>query len=125
MDVILKPYLAEIGASLLVNSIPYYLTKDLEPTPQDDQKATYNKLFKKADGSVDKDTKKEVVDRKIRAFSDWPKTYTSVKGKMVQLIAGHFEKDGTYVLDLVKPEGKNEMTYEDFKRGYHTELTFS
>lgn len=122
---ILKPYLAEIGASLLVNSIPYYLTNDLIPTPQDDQKATYNKLFKKADGFVDKETKKEVVDRKIRAFSDWPKTYTSVKGKIVQLIAGHFEKDGTYVLDLVKPEGKNEMTYEDFKRGYHTELTFS
>jgi methionyl-tRNA formyltransferase len=122
---ILKPYLAEIGASLLVNSIPYYLTKDLEPTPQDDSKATYNRLFKKEDGFVDADTPKEIVDRKIRAFSDWPKAFAVVKDKKVQLIAGHFEKDLTYALDRVKPEGKNEMTYEDFKRGYRTELTFS
>lgn len=121
---LLKPYLAEIGGSLLVNSIPYYLTKDLLPTPQDDTKATYNRLFKKEDGYVDKDTPKEVVDRKIRAFSDWPKTFTLINNKRIQLIAGHFEKDSTYTLDRVRPEGKNEMTYEDFKRGYHTELTF-
>jgi methionyl-tRNA formyltransferase len=122
---LLKPYLAEIGASLLANSIPYYLTKDLAPTPQEETKATYNRLFKKEDGFVDKDTPKEIVDRKIRAFSDWPKTFTIVNGKKVQLIAGHFEKDSSYTLDRVKPEGKKEMTYEDFKRGYHSELTFS
>lgn len=121
---ILKEYLAEVGASLLLNSIPYYLTDDLEPETQDDKKATYNKLFTKNDGYVDLNTSAKIVDRKIRAFCDWPKVYTLVNGKRVLLLSGHFEKDGGYLLDRVKPEGKSEMSYEDFIRGYHTELTF-
>lgn len=121
---ILKDYLAGVGASLLLNSIPYYITKDLKPFDQDEAGATYNKQFKKEDGEVDEKTPKEVVDRKIRAFSIWPKVYTTIKGKRILLIAGHFEKDGSYLLDRVKPEGKNEMTYEDYKRGYRSELTF-
>lgn len=121
---ILKEYLAEVGASLLLNSIPYYITGDLEPVVQDDAKATYNKMFKKDDGLVTLETPKEVIDRKIRAFSDWPKAYILVKNKRVQLIAGHFEKDGSFLLDRVKPEGKKEMTYDEFKRGYRIELTF-
>lgn len=122
---ILKEYLAEVGANLLLNSIPYYITGDLKPTPQNNSKATYNKLFKKEDGFVDENTSKVIVDRKIRAFSEWPKVYTMMKNKRVLLLSGHFEKDGSFLLDRVKPEGKKEMTYEDFKRGYHSELTFS
>jgi methionyl-tRNA formyltransferase len=121
---ILKNYLAEVGASLLLNSIPYYLTGDLEPVEQDEAKSTYNRLFNKEDGRVDQRTPKEIVDRKVRAFSDWPHAYITINNKRVQLISGHFEKDGTYLLDRVKPEGKNEITYDDYKRGYRTELTF-
>jgi methionyl-tRNA formyltransferase len=121
---LLKQFLANAGASLLLNSIPYYITKDLKPDNQDETQATYSRLFNKDDGLADFKTKAEIVDRKIRAFSDWPKTYIIVKGKKVQLISGHFEKDGTYLLDRVKPESKKEMSYDEYKRGYRTELTF-
>jgi methionyl-tRNA formyltransferase len=119
---ILKDYLAQIGANLLLNSIPYYLSGDLTPVAQDDNKATYNSLFKKEDGFVDKNTKKIEIGRKIRAFSEWPKVYTISKGKRVQLIASHFDQEGNFILDVVKPEGKKEMSYADFVRGYRAEI---
>ncbi|MFA7254174.1 MAG: peptide deformylase [Patescibacteria group bacterium] len=121
---ILKKYLAEIAANLLLNSLPYYIAGDLEPVPQDSAGVSYNKLFKKSDGLVDKDTSPLIVERKMRAFSDWPKVFTLINGKRIQLLTGHFDTDGELIIDLVKPEGKKEMTYDDFVRGYHTKLTF-
>lgn len=121
---ILKDYLAGIGASLLLNSLPYYLAGDLKPEAQDEEKASYSWLFKKEDGFVDKKSSVMEIERKIRAFDQWPKVYTLVKDQRVQLIASHFDPEGTFVIDRVKPEGKKEMSYADFERGYHTKLTF-
>lgn len=120
----LKNYLAEIGASLLLNSIPYYIAGDLKPVPQNEEFATFTKIIKKEDGLVDLSTDKFTVDRKIRAFNDWPKAYIMIKNKRVQLLSAHFEEDGEFVIDVVKPEGKKEMSYQDFMHGYKTKLTF-
>lgn len=121
---ILKDYLARAGATQLLNALPYYIAGDLVPEPQDDKKATYNKLFKKEDGFVDENTPAKIVERKIRAFDAWPKVYTIVKGKRVQLLAAHYDEEKQLVIDRVKPEGKQEMSYDDFVRGYHVTLTF-
>lgn len=120
----LKDYLAEIGGSLLLNSIPYYIAGDLKPVPQNEEFATFTKIIKKEDGLVDLCTDKFTVDRKIRAFNDWPKAYIMIKNKRVQLLSAHFEEDGEFVIDVVKPEGKKEMSYQDFMHGYKTKLTF-
>lgn len=119
---ILKEYLSEVGANLLLNSIPYYLSGDLSPIPQDESKASYNKLFRKEDGFVDKNTPKTIIERKIRAFSEWPKVYTLVNGRRVQLLSSHINQNDRLVIDVVKPEGKSKMRYEDFKRGYRVEI---
>lgn len=121
---ILKDYLARAGATQLLNALPYYIAGDLVPEPQDDSKATYNKLFKKEDGFVDENTPESIVERKIRAFDAWPKVHTMVKGKRVQLLAAHYDEEKRLVIDRVKPEGKQEMSYDDFTRGYHVTLTF-
>ncbi|MFA4995542.1 MAG: methionyl-tRNA formyltransferase [Patescibacteria group bacterium] len=121
---ILKDYLSQIGASMLLNSIPYYMTGDLKPFPQKEEKATYTKMIKPEDGYVDAQTKAAVVERKVRAFDQWPKVYTKIKNKRVQITSSHFEEDGVFVIDRVKPEGKKEMNYSDFQNGYKTELTF-
>ncbi|OQA03513.1 MAG: methionyl-tRNA formyltransferase [bacterium ADurb.Bin400] len=81
-------------------------------------------MFTKEDGQVDSSTPGEIVYRKIRAFDAWPKVYTTVNGKRIQLLSAHLDENGRLVIDLVKPEGKKEMTYQDFKNGYRTELTF-
>lgn len=122
---ILKEYLSEIGATLLLNSIPYYLAGDLKPKPQKDEKATYTTIIKPEDGFVDSKTEAQVVERKIRAFDEWPKVYTKIDNKRIQITAAHFDEENNFVIDRVKPEGKKEMSYADFLNGYKTELTFS
>lgn len=121
---ILKEFLAKVAATHLLNTIPYYIARDLRPVAQNENKATYTRLFTKEDGLVDENTIALEVERKIRAFDTWPKVYTIAGGKRVTLLASHFDKEGNFQLDRVKPEGKNEMTYADFERGYHTTLTF-
>ncbi len=121
---ILKKYLSEIGASLLLNSIPYYLASDLEPYEQDEIKATYSNLFQKTDGYVDENTPAIVVERKVRAFDEWPKVYTIVNNKRIQIISAHFNPNNELEIDRVKPEGSREMTYADFQNGYKITLTF-
>ena len=121
---ILKEYLSKVGASLLLNSIPYYLAGDLKPTPQKEDKATYTTITKPEDGLVDEKTPAIVVERKIRAFDSWPKVYTKIDGKRVQILAAHYNEEGKLEIDRVKPEGKKEMNYSEFLNGYKTELTF-
>ena len=121
----LKELMSEIGAVLLLNSIPYYLAGDLKPIEQDESKTTYTILIKNADAEVSAETPKEVVERKIRAFSIWPKVFTVINGKRVQILAGYMDEENNFVITSVKPEGKTEMSYEDFVRGYKTKLTFS
>jgi len=121
---ILKDYLGRLGASLLLNSIPYYLAGDLEPVAQDDAKATYTRLFQKNDGYVDQNTSAEVVEKKVRAFDAWPKVFTKIKDMQIQIVSAHFGENGEFVIDRVKPEGRNEMSYNDFVNGYRNTLTF-
>lgn len=120
----LKEYLSEIGAALLLNTIPYYMAGDLSPAPQKEDEATFTQMVQKEDGLVDVNTDKATVNRKIRAYDEWPKAYTMVNNKRVQLLSSHFEESGELVIDRVKPEGKKEMSYQDFLRGYKTKLTF-
>ncbi|MFA6963794.1 MAG: peptide deformylase [Patescibacteria group bacterium] len=122
---ILKNFLAEVAATQLLNSLPYYIAGDLKPEPQGEKRISYTRLFTKEDGLVTETTPAVEVERKIRAFDAWPKVYTMVKGKRVQLLSSHFDKENNFFIDRVKPEGKSEMSYEDFVRGYHTEIKFS
>lgn len=122
--VILKEYLAKIGASLLLSSLPYYIAGDLKATPQEEKEATYTKLFKKEDGLVTLESDGKEIERKIRAFIEWPKTYLEVNGKRTLLLSAHLDTEGKIVIDRVKPEGKKEMTYDEYLRGYKTRLTF-
>jgi len=64
------------GASLLVETIPGYVSGAITPTPQDDTKATYCSPLKKDDGRIDWTQTAEEIERMVRAFSAWPGTWT-------------------------------------------------
>jgi len=121
---ILKEFLAKLASNLVLNSLPYYLTGDLLPENQNEEKSTYSKLFRKEDGVVDEKTDPPIVERKIRAFADWPKVFIIINGKRLQLISSHFDPEGKLIIDRVKPEGKREMTYDEYLRGHKAKLTF-
>ena len=75
----LSSRLADIGADLLVRTIPPYLKGEIIPEPQDHSLATYAPRLKKEDGLLDFNQPAVDVSRKVRAYSPWPGTYTSWK----------------------------------------------
>jgi len=75
-----------LGAPLMVEAVNI-LKKDINAgTPQDDSKATFCKMIEKSDGVLNwKDTSDD-IERKIRAFSPWPGTYTYYGEKKLNIL---------------------------------------
>lgn len=67
--------LTNLGAKLLVDSVPKYINKEIKPMPQDDSKATYSKILKKEDGKIDWKKTAQEIERQIRALNPWPGTF--------------------------------------------------
>jgi methionyl-tRNA formyltransferase len=68
--------LAIIGSKLLVEVIPDWIDGRIKAIPQDETKAIYIKLIKKEDGKINWNNSAEEIERKIRAFSIWPGSFT-------------------------------------------------
>ena len=73
---ILHDRLAELGAHLLIETLPRWINGAITPTPQDDARATYCKLLTKDDGRIDWTKSAEELERMVRAFQPWPGTWT-------------------------------------------------
>ena len=67
--------LAKMGAELLVETIPPWVTGKIMPKPQPEG-ATYARKIEKADGLINWDESAREVWRKIRAFTPWPGAFT-------------------------------------------------
>lgn len=68
--------LARIGAELLIETLPKYLSGEITSVPQDDAKATFSKLLRKDDGRADWKKPAEEIERRVRALNPWPGTWT-------------------------------------------------
>ncbi len=120
----LENELAELGGKLLIETIPKWLNGEIKPVPQNHNKATYTKIIGKKDGEIDWSESTEIIERKIRAFTPWPTAYTFVNGKpacrqgrRIIVTKVELDKKGALKIKRVKPEGKNEMSFEDYLRG--------
>ena len=76
--------LAEAGAELLAETIPHIADGTAVYEKQDDSEATYAGMMKKTDGFTDFDEAAETVERKIRAFIEWPACYSYLDGQQIQ-----------------------------------------
>lgn len=68
--------LAKLGAELLIEVLPKYISEEIVLIPQDDNAATYSKILKKDDGRIDWSRPAEEIERKVRALNPWPGTWT-------------------------------------------------
>lgn len=102
--------MAEIGAELLVKTIPGFLDGSISPQSQDETQATFCKLISKNDGyfDIDNSPSAEVLDRMTRAYDPWPNVWTRWNDKVVKFYPG----------DVMQMEGKNKVSKADFLRGY-------
>jgi methionyl-tRNA formyltransferase len=132
--------LAQLGADLLIDTLPKYLNNELKPIPQDESKATYCQLIKKEDGKIDWNKPAEDIERQVRAFTPWPGAFTDWNGKQVKFIKSkvielqnHKEGEifkindgfavacGQGALEIIELQlaGKKPMSAKEFLNGYN------
>ena len=78
--------LAQLGAELLVKTIPDYITGKLKPVPQPETGATYARKIKKEDGRIDWTRSAHEIWNQTRAFVPWPGAFTYFPGKDKPLV---------------------------------------
>lgn len=116
----LDELLARHGGRLLAEVLPKWIRGGRTAHEQDHTKATYCTKITKDMGEINLTDNPEENLRKIRAFEGWPGTFFFVvkNGKRVRVKITDAERspDGSLRILRVIPEGKKEMSYEDFVR---------
>jgi methionyl-tRNA formyltransferase len=68
----LSKQLSDLGAELLIKTLPNYIDEKIKPQEQNHSQATFCKLIKKEDGKIDWNKSAEEIDQQIRAYCVWP-----------------------------------------------------
>jgi methionyl-tRNA formyltransferase len=132
--------LAQLGAELLIDTLPAYISGKIESKPQDDSLATYAPMLEKEAGRLDFHQPAELLERKVRAFNPWPGAFMTWQGRYLKIQHAHVRptqspsrepgatliveglpaiatKDGLFVLDELQPAGKKPMPGKVFLNG--------
>ena len=134
--------LAHIGALLLIETLPKWLSGEIVPRQQDESLVTLAARLKKEDGRLDWSRSAVVLERHVRAMSPWPSAFTTWRGRQLKVLRAelaHVERhnkwpNGAVVADdshiyvqcgsgmlrllEVQLEGKRAMDAEAFARGH-------
>ncbi len=133
----LSEKLSQLGAELLIETLPRYLSGELRLQAQDESKSTHAPMLKKEDGLLDFTKPVEELVRLVRAFNSWPGAYFQWGGGMLKVHRAHAEMEnasegqrlvyrnqpavgargGILVLDEVQPAGKKSMSGKAFLSG--------
>jgi len=111
-----------LGGTLLAKTLPEYLAGNIEPHEQNHALATYCKKIQKNDAHIDLSGDVEKNYRMILAYEVWPRAYFTKNrnGKEIRVIITKATRtENALVIERVIPEGKKEMTYEEFLAGLH------
>ena len=112
--------LAIIGAQLLVETIPIYLSGQAKLKPQGGESSGTTKLTKEM-GEIDWSQSPSMIDRQVRALNPWPGTYTFVGNKRLKILEST-TKQGGICLKAVQVEGGKPTSWPDFVRGHQDQL---
>lgn len=121
----LEKTFGEIGGELLAQTLPKWIAGEIKEEEQEHSKATYCKKIEKQDALIDLNADPYENFRKIKAYSGWPNAFYFVPhgDKKIRIIIkdAKYEDDlfgkGKLIITRVIPEGKKEMSYEDFLNG--------
>jgi len=116
---ILEETLARKGGAMLARIIPEWVAGKIAAQEQDHAKATFTKKIAKEDGQIDLAADPYQNFLKIQAFYGWPGTYFFAEkgGKKLRISIKDAEfLDGRLNILKVVPEGRKEISYEEFLR---------
>lgn len=130
--------LAVIGANLLLETLPRYLSGELVPQPQPALGVTHAKMLKKEDGRLDFSQPASSLERRVRAMDPWPGAFFDWKGTPIKLLRARVSGEvsaspgdrvivrgypairtpqGDLILEEVQPAGKKPMDGKAFLAG--------
>ncbi len=126
----LKKITAKVGVEIFVNNLETWINGQIRTVAQNHDQATFTKKVEKRDGLIDINSEPYKNYLKYLAYFTWPQTYFFVERKeqKIRVIVKEAEfknpltsegirADGKFIIKKVLPEGRKEMTYEDFLRG--------
>ncbi len=113
--------MAQLGGQILANAIPEWVSGNIEATEQNHTAATFTKKMIKEDGQINLEGDARENFLKIKAYNPWPGAFFFIKhGEKeirIKVLDADFV-DSKLVIKNVIPEGRKEMSYEDFKKGF-------
>lgn len=112
----LRDQLAAKGGQLLAEIIPDWISGKITPVPQDENAASYTQKFTKADAELKPEDDEIVKYRKVLALNPEPGAWMLDSGVRLKVKSAHLDGE-RFVPDLVVPEGRREMSWNDFQRG--------
>ena len=118
----LRSRLNEMAKILLPKTIQKIVEGSATFKKQNNLDATYSKKIKKEDARIDFEDDPYKNFLKIRAYNVWPVAFFFKEhlGKKIRVkITDVSFSDGKLIIKKVIPEGKKEMDYESFVRGYN------
>jgi methionyl-tRNA formyltransferase len=81
--------LAQVGAELLVEALPGWLSGRVTARAQDPLQATYCRPLRKEDGRIDWTRPALHLERLVRACHPWPGVYTEWQGQRLKVLRAH------------------------------------
>ncbi len=131
--------LSTLGADLLIETLPGYLSGDLKPVPQPEAGSTYAPMLKKGDGLLDFSQPAIDLERRVRAMNPWPGAWFAWNGNPLKVLRASTvggdqslasgsrftvegrpavqSTDGALILEEVQPAGKKAMPGKSFLAG--------
>ncbi len=136
----LRLRLAAMGASLLEDCLYLWVEGSLEARPQGEEGASYAPPIHPGELLLDWTRPAREVFNRVRALAPRPGAYTYLRGRRLKILRAVPERtrpglepgvlspgggvllvgtgEGTLRILLLQPEGKREMSAEEFLRGY-------
>jgi methionyl-tRNA formyltransferase len=134
--------LAQLGAELLVETLPGWLAGAIRPKQQNESLVTFAPRMTKEQGRIDWSRRSDEIERHIRAMTPWPSAFTRWNGLQLKIVRAQMAvadlpskaPNGTVVADYnrafvqcgdgmlqlleVQLEGKKPMSIDVFLRGH-------
>ena len=129
--------LSTLGADLLIETLPDYLSGKLTPVPQPEEGTTYAPMLKKEEGQLDFNQDVRELERRVRAFNPWPGAFMEFDGALLKVHRARVEtgdasagqrlivqnqpavgaRGGILILEELQPPGKKTMSGKSFLAG--------
>ena len=83
---VLTARLFQMGADLLVETLPRWARDEVQARPQDEAQATVTMRLSREDGEIDWARPASYIARQVRAYLPWPGTFTHWQGRLLKVL---------------------------------------